>query len=116
MQLDGLARGRAHRAVAIDARDEVKRAPLRGGEHATGNPHAQHEGERLLELLARALAAQVAVVLQVHAVEFHKLLVVLDDAAGDLVGQPFGERTAQVVARLLDVFVAGQVSHQYTSC
>jgi hypothetical protein len=83
----GLARGRAHRAVAVDARDPVERAPLLGGQHAAGDAHAQHEGEGLLELLARALAAQVAVVLQVHAVEFDQLLIVLDDRAGDLVGQ-----------------------------
>ena len=59
--------------------------------------------------LRRALGAQVAVVLQVHAVEFHELLVVLGDRAGDVVAQALGQRAAQVVARFLDVFVAGNV-------
>ena len=61
----------------------VERQPLRGRQHAAGDAHAQHEGERLLQLLARALGAQVAVVLQIHAVEFDQLLIVLDDRAGD---------------------------------
>ena len=40
------------------------------------------EGESLLQLLARALGPQVAIVLQVHAVEFDELLIVLDDGGG----------------------------------
>ena len=97
----------AQRAVAVDARDPVERAATAAAcSTPPGDAHADHEGERLLELLARALGAQVAVVLQIHAVEFDELLVVLDDRAGDLVGQPFGERAAQVVARFLDVLVA----------
>jgi hypothetical protein len=31
-------------------------------------------------------------------VEFDDLLIVLDDRAGDLVGQAFGKRAAQIVA------------------
>ena len=56
--------------------------------------------------LRRRSAPQVAVVLQVHAVELHELLVVLDDRAGDLLGQVLRERAAQIAARFLDAFVA----------
>ena len=76
------------RAVAVVARDPVEREPLLRRQHAARNAHADHEGEGLLHLLARALGAQVAVVLQIHAVEFDELLVVLGDRAGDLVSQP----------------------------
>jgi hypothetical protein len=106
VQLDGLPRGDPQRAVAVAPRDAVECEPLRGREHAARNAHAQHEGECLLHLLLAALAAQVAVVLEVHAVEFHQLLVVLDDRACDLLVEPLGKRPAQIVARLLDAFVA----------
>jgi hypothetical protein len=43
---------------------------------------------------------------QIHAVEFHQLRVVLDDAAGDLVAQAFGQGAAEIIARFLDAFVA----------
>ena len=38
--------------------------------------------------------------------EFHELLIVLDDRAGNFLGEALGERAAQVIARLLDAFVA----------
>jgi hypothetical protein len=41
--------------------------------HAARHTQADHEGERLLHFLAPALAAQIAVVLQIHAVELHEL-------------------------------------------
>jgi hypothetical protein len=37
---------------------------------------------------------------------FHQLRIVLGDGAGDLLAQAFGERSAQIVARLLDALVA----------
>ena len=83
-----LPRGQPHGAVTVVARDLVERQPLRGGEHAAGNADAQHEGERLLHFLAAALGAQIAVVLQIHAVEFDELLVVLADRAGDFSRSP----------------------------
>lgn len=55
-----------------------------------------------------ALGAQVAIVLQVHAVEFDELLVVLDDRAGHGVLEAFGQGAAQILAGFLDVFVASQ--------
>src|ERR1700712_3280302 len=38
-------------------------------------PHADHEGESRLELLAAALVADIAVVLLIDSVEFHQLVV-----------------------------------------
>ena len=113
VQLDGLARGEPHRAVAVVAGDLVEREPLLRRQHPARDAHADHEGERLLHLLAGALGPQVAVVLQVHAVELHQLLIVLDDRAGDLLAQALLERAAQIVARFLDALVARQfVGHR----
>ena len=84
MQLHRLPRGQPHGVVAIITRHLVEREPLLRRQHSAWNAHADHEGEGLLHLLARALGPQVAVVLQIHAVEFDELLVVLDDRAGDL--------------------------------
>ena len=83
VQLYRLPRGQPHGVVAVVARHLVEREPLRRRQHAAGNAHADHEGEGLLHLLSGALGPQVAVVLQIHAVELHQLLVVLDDGAGD---------------------------------
>jgi len=45
-------------------------------------------------------------------VEFHELLIVLDDRAGDFLAQALGQRAAQIVARFLDALVARDfVSH-----
>ncbi len=63
MQLDRLSRGQPHGAVTVVARDLVERQPLHGGEDTAGNANADHEGERLLHFLARALGPQIAVVL-----------------------------------------------------
>src|SRR5215470_12181128 len=110
MQLNRLPRGRANGAVAVIAHDLVEGEPLLGRAHPTRYAHAKHEGERLLHLLARALAAEIAVVLKIHAVELHELSIVLDDRTGDVLTQAFGEGAAQVLTRFLDVFVARKVS------
>ena len=78
-------------------------------QHPARDAHADHEGEGLLHLLARAFGAQVTVILQIHAVELHQLLVVLDDGAGDFLAQAFGQRAAQIVARLFDALIARTV-------
>ena len=115
MQLHRLPRGEPHRAVAVVAGDFVEREPLLRRQHPARDAHADHEGEGLLHLLAGALGPQVAVVLQVHAVELHQLRVVLDDGAGDLLAQALGQRAAQIVARFLDALVARQfVGHCFT--
>ena len=86
VQLHGLPRGQPHGAVAVIARHLIERQPLLRREHAAGNADADHEGKGLFHFLARALGPQVAVVLQIHAVEFDQLLVVLGDGSGDLLG------------------------------
>ena len=106
VELHRLPRGQPQRAVAVIARHPVERQPLRAGEDPAGNPHADHEGKRLLHLLARTLGAQIAIILQVHAVEFHQLGIVLADRAGDFLPQPVGQCSAQIIARFLDALVA----------
>ena len=106
VQLHRLPRGQPHRPVGIGARHLVDRQPLRRREHAAGNAHAQHKGEGFLHALLGALGAQVAVVLQVEAVEFDELLVVLHDRAGNILAQALLKRAAQIIARFLDALVA----------
>ena len=106
VELDRLPRRQPHRVVAVVARDAVERQPLRGREDAARNANAQHEGKCLLHFLAGALGPQIAIVLQVHAMEFHQLRVILGNGAGDLLAQALGQRTAQIVARLFDALVA----------
>ena len=97
---------RRKRAVGVVAGDAVELQPLLRRAHAARNAQADHEGERLLELLPRALRPEVAVVLQIHAVELDELLVVLGDGAGLGLGQAVGEGAAQIGAGFLDAFVA----------
>ena len=112
MELHGLPGGQPHRAVAVIAGDAVERKPLLRRQHATGDADPQHKGEGLLQLFAAAFGAEVAVVLQVHAVKFDKLLVIIGDRAGDVLAQSFSQRTTKVVAGFLDAFVGGKlVSH-----
>src|SRR6476659_10725318 len=106
MQLHRLPRRQPHGAVAVDTCYLIKREPLLWVEHAARDAHANHEGEGLLHLLARAFWAQVTVVLQVHAVELHELRIVLDDRAGDFLAQALGQRSTQIVAGFLDALVA----------
>src|SRR6516165_4742132 len=40
--------------------------------------------------------------------EFHELLVVLDDRTGHLLGKSLRQRATQMAARFLDAFVAGE--------
>jgi hypothetical protein len=49
-------------------------------------------------IFLRRHSAQVAVVLQIHAVELHELLIFLGDRAGDLLGESFRQRATQRVA------------------
>ena len=83
VQLHRLPRGQTHGAVRIVARDLIECKPLFWTEHAARNANADHEGEGLLHFFSRTLRPQVAIVLQIHAVEFDQLLVVFDDSAGD---------------------------------
>ena len=58
------------------------RQPLLRRQNAARHAHPRHEDEGLLHLLAPAFGAQVAVVLQVDAVELCQLLVVVGQRAG----------------------------------
>ena len=105
MELEGLPRGEPQRAVGVVVGDAVQRQPLRRRHEAAGQAHADHEAEGLLQLLLGALAAHVAVVLQIGAVELRELLVVLGDGAGHDLFEAVRDRAAKLMARFLDEFV-----------
>ena len=105
VELERLARGEPQRAVGVVGRDPVHREPLGGRAHAAGHAHPDHERIRLLHLLLAPLGAQVAVVLQIGAVELGQLGVVLGDRAGLGLGQAIRDAAAQEAARLLDLLV-----------
>ena len=115
VQLERLAGGEPERAVAEVVGDPVHRQPLRGRADAARHAHPDHEGVGLLELLPAPLGPQVAIVLQVGAMELGELGVVLTDRAGHRLGKASLDRAAQMAARLLDVLVpaarGGHASH-----
>ena len=82
VKLEGLARGQAQRPVGVGLGDVVERQPLLRADKSAGNAQADHEAVGLLQLLLVALAAHVAVVLHVGAVELDELGVVFGDRAG----------------------------------
>ncbi len=104
MELEGLARRDAQRAVGVAACDFVELQPLRGRADAARQAGADHEAVRGLELLAPALVADVAIVLLVAAVELDQDGVVLADRAGQRILQALDQRAAQVAAVALDAF------------
>jgi hypothetical protein len=77
VELDRLARSEAQCTVAALARHAFRGQPLPRRQNAARHPEPRHEDEGLLQLLAPALRAQVAVVLHVDAVELGQLLVVI---------------------------------------
>src|SRR5207249_238651 len=81
----------------------VEREVLPGGEDAARNLAADHEGVLGLEAGVAALAARVAVVLLIDAVELEQLRRLVLEMAG-VGGELRGERAAQPAARLLDLF------------
>ena len=87
-----------------------------GRANAAGQARARHEAVRGLELLQAPFLAQVAVVLQVGAVELDQRRVGVGQAAGERIEQAVFQRAAQAAARGLDAFDRGQRrAHQYTS-
>ena len=113
VDLERLARGQAQAAVAMPARDVRQRQPLRRRAHAARQARARHEAVRRLELLQAPFLAQVAVVLQVGAVELDQGGVGVGQAAGERVAQALLQRAAQAAAGGLDALDRGQgSSHQ----
>src|SRR5262249_17431506 len=56
VKLYRLPRGDAHGVAGVEPADFVEREILRRRQHATGDAHADHEGERRLHFLAATLA------------------------------------------------------------
>src|SRR5690606_40102961 len=109
--LTRLARGQAQAAVAIAARKTGQRQPLAWRAHAAWQAGAPHEAPGGLELLPRALLAQVTIVLLVAAVELDELPVGLAQAAGGRIGQALDQRAAQQAAGALDALDRGLAAH-----
>ena len=99
VELDGLARGDAHRVIAVAGRQIVEHAPLIGRHHAAGNAAADHHDVFLAGL------AQVAVILLVGAVKLQELVVVLGKMIGARVVQRRGDGARERRDRGLDFLV-----------
>jgi hypothetical protein len=104
VELHALAGRQAHRAVS-QVGEPIEGQPLLGRQLTTGDGRAHHAGVVERQLLARPLAADVAVVLLVDPVELEHDLVVVVEAVGAL-GQLLGDGAAQVAAGSLDVLDA----------
>jgi hypothetical protein len=102
VKLEGLARRQPERIVPVSSCQRVEREPLRGRRDAARDTHPHHELVCGLQLLPRALGAQVAIILLVEAVKLGELRVVLRERASQPIGEALHERAAQVVAALLD--------------
>ncbi len=99
--LHALAGGEAQLVVG-ELGDVVERQPLLPADHATGDRGAHHARVVEWQLLLRAGAAYVAVVLLVDPVELEQdLVVVFEVGLGSL--EFLADRAAEVVARELDV-------------
>ena len=105
VELDRLARGQAQCPVATFARDSFGRQPLLRCQDAARHAHPRHEDEGFFHLLATAFRAQVAIVLQVDAMELCQLLVIVRQCAGFHALQSLGDGTAQEAAIRLDRLV-----------
>src|SRR5690606_38182015 len=108
VQLNGLARRQTHAAARVTLRDPVDREPLRRRQDTARQADADHEDVVGLELLLRALVADIAVVLLVYPVKLQELPIFLGDRAGHGIGERALDGAAQETARALDVLDRGQ--------
>ena len=91
------------RSALSSFRPLVERQPLLRRDDAARQADADHEAECLLQLFLHPLRPQVAVVLEIHAVEFEELGAVLADAAGQRISHVLGKLAAQIVAARLEL-------------
>ena len=109
VELEGLARGQAHRAVAgVLFSELLDHQPLFRRDDAARHTRTQHDIMQRLELLLGALGADVAVVLLIHAVEADQLEVVGRKATGDAVLEIGLDGATQEIALLLQALVVGE--------
>src|SRR5690606_9875490 len=97
-----------HAAARVTLRDPVDREPLRRRQDTARQADADHEDVVGLELLLRALVADIAVVLLVYPVKLQELPIFLGDRAGHGIGERALDGAAQETARALDVLDRGQ--------
>ena len=105
VKLEGLAGGELDRCVGELRGNLIHLKPLRWRCNTTWDSDADHETVGFFQLMLTTVRAEIAVVLLVSAVEFQELLVILAHGTGDDVGKALLNRSAQVVAVGLDVFV-----------
>ncbi len=110
VELHRLPRGHADGAVGPLVGDAVECEILARRQHAGGNPQPGHEHVGAVELALRPLGAQIAVVLDIHAVELDELAAILGEAAERLLAEFLDQRAAEKVAPRLDVLVAGELN------
>ena len=82
MQLEGLAGGELEGVAAVLVGESVDLEPLFRRADSAGHADADHEDESFLEAGLLSLAALVAVVLLVNAVEFRNIRVFVRDRSG----------------------------------
>ncbi len=109
VELKRLPGGHPDGALAMIAGQLVELQPLLGRDDAAGDPGTHHETVSRLQLLPGPLRADVAVVLQIGAMELGEAGVVFRDGAGQRVGQPLGDGAPQIIAVPLDDFHVGNV-------
>jgi hypothetical protein len=109
VELEGLASGQPECAIRAGPGQLVEPQPLVRPAHASRESCPDHERPRRFEHLATSLVAQVTVVLEIDAVELRDLLVIARDCAGDRIGEPVQQTSAQAVAAGLDGLVGVQL-------
>jgi hypothetical protein len=106
--LAGVARGEADGGGRNIAAYCVEDEPLMGRGGAAGEADAEHEGEGFFLAGFFEGDAEVAVVLEIKAVEFRELAGVVGNRAGGGVGKLLGDAAAEMVRGDLDAFVRAE--------
>ena len=99
VELEGLTVGQTDTAVdGVIGGEFIDRLPLFGSDHPARQAAAQQHRVTRLQLLRRALGADIAVILLVHTVKTDQQKVIAFKTAGQAVVQIFRNGAAQVVA------------------
>ncbi len=111
VKLEGLPGGETDTAIeGVLFGELVNHLPLSRSNDAAGQTGTQHDVVQRLQLLRRALRADIAVILLVHAVKADQLEVVAIEAAGERILQILFYGAAQKVAFAFEALVVGQRS------
>ena len=97
VKLEGLARGDAQGRPGDLAGEIVEHQPLLRRSAATGQAHPEHKGKRLLLAGFLQRIPHIAVILQVEAVKFGELVIVVTDRTGGEIRHFLGDGAAQMM-------------------